>query len=239
MIETAMILAAGKGTRMRAGENDPPKPLTLIAGQSLLMRMIARFEEAGVKTIIINLHHKAAHIEAALKAYNGACEIVFSDECDTLLETGGGVKKALPHFGDAPFLVANGDVLWHEETAHGAPGQLADFAAAFETEKMRALLLLTPRMKASGYDGRGDFHCDDNGRLTRRQGDSAPYVFAGVQILTPSLFANITDTAFSLNKIYDVALADNQLFGHLLNGQWMHVGTPEGRAEAEALLESR
>lgn len=239
IIETAMILAAGKGTRMRAAQHDPPKPLTLIAGQSLLMRMIARLEAAGIKTIIINLHHKAAHIEAALAQYEGACEIVFSDEREALLETGGGVKKALPHFGDAPFLVANGDVLWHEQPADKGADQLTRFMAAFDAAKMSALLLLTPTDKATGYDGQGDFHQDEAARLTRRQTDSAPYVFAGVQILTKDLFRTMPEGAFSLNQIYDAALVENRLFGHLLDGQWMHVGTPEGRAEAEALLESR
>lgn len=236
MIETAMILAAGKGTRMRAAAADPPKPLTEIAGKSLLMRMIARCEAAGIKKIIINLHHKAAQIEAACAAYRGPCALVFSDERAALLETGGGVKKALPLLGDAPFLVANGDVLWHEQ-GH-ADAALGDFISRFDPSHSQAFLLMTPTKAASGYDGAGDYEMATDGRLTRRQGDTAPYVFAGVQILTPGLFDTMPETAFSLNEIYDAAMAENSLFGHVLDGQWMHVGTPEGRALAEDLLHS-
>lgn len=234
MIETAMILAAGKGTRMRAAPDAPPKPLTEIAGRSLLARMLARCENAGIKKIIINVHHKAAHIEHALSDYDGPCEIVFSDERDGLLETGGGVKKALPLLGEAPFLVANGDVLWHE--ANHKDSAMEKFCAAFDGAQMDALLMLTPTDAATGYDGKGDYHADDRGRLTRRRGTTAPFVFAGVQVLTPGLFAAMPDGAFSLNKIYDAAAATQRLFGHELAAQWMHVGTPEGRSQAENLL---
>ena len=142
MIKSAMILAAGKGTRMQARAADPPKPLTEIAGQSLLMRMVMRLEQSGIEKIIINLHHKAESL-SALTAYKGSCEIVFSDERAALLETGGGVKKALPLLGDAPFLVANGDVLWHEadHANHGLTQMMQNFDAA----KMDALLLLSDR----------------------------------------------------------------------------------------------
>lgn len=237
MINTAMILAAGKGTRMRAAASDPPKPLTEIAGRSLLMRMIDRLEPAGIETIIVNVHHKAAQIEAALSVYQGPCRIVISDERDALLETGGGVKKALPLLGDAPFLVANGDVLWHEAKAPKG-GAIKALSEAFERDTMQALLLMTPRETASGYDGQGDYHIDAKGRLTRRAPDAAaPYVFAGVQILTAGLFADAPNGGFSLNKIYDKAAQARRLFGHRLDGQWMHVGTPEGKAQAEALLQ--
>lgn len=229
-----MILAAGKGKRMRAGPQDPPKPLTEIAGKSLLLRMMARFEASGVKNLVINLHHKAAFIERALAAYDGACNIAFSDERARLLETGGGVKKALPLLGDAPFFVANGDVLWHEP--HDDNKALSVFAAAFEPPHMDALLMMTPTDKATGYDGKGDYHMDGAGRLTRRHGATAPLVFAGVQILTGKYFAAMPEGAFSLNAIYDAAAHENRLFGTVLDGQWMHVGTPAGRAAAERLL---
>ena len=234
MIKSAMILAAGKGTRMQARAADPPKPLTEIAGQSLLMRMLARLEQAGIETLIINLHHKAEFIESALTAYKGSCEIVFSDERAALLETGGGVKKALPLLGTAPFLVANGDVLWLEadHTNHALTQMIQNFDAA----KMDALLLLSDRARASGYDGQGDYMIDDDSRLTRRQDKTGARIFAGVQILTPALFDGTPDGAFSLNAIYDAAQAQNRLFGHVLDGYWMHVGTPAGRAAAEAYL---
>lgn len=234
MIDTAMILAAGKGTRMQAAPQDPPKPLTEIAGQSLLMRMVARLEHSGITKIIINLHHKAAHIETALAAYDGPCEILFSDERDDLLETGGGVKKALPLLGDKPFLVANGDVLWRE--AQNANAALPAFIKAFDGKKMQALLMLCDTQNASGYDGDGDYDRAPDGQLTRRRGQRAAFVFAGVQILTPHLFDALPDGAFSLNRAYDEAAHHKALFGHILDGQWMHVGTPQGRAAAEAIL---
>lgn len=236
MIKTAMILAAGKGTRMQSAPSDPPKPLTDIAGQSLLMRMLARLEAAGIKRIIINLHHKAEQIEAALSAYDGACTITFSNERDALLETGGGVKKALPLLGDAPFLVANGDVLWHEE--NNANLALTALLQNFDPSRMAAFLLLSQQARASGYDGDGDFTINTDGGLTRAN-DTAKnpaLIFAGVQVLTPALFATLPDGAFSLNRAYDLAAAQDRLFGHILDGYWMHVGTPQGRAAAEAYL---
>ena len=231
MIDTAMILAAGRGTRMQAAPNDPPKPLTEIAGQSLLARMMHRLEKAGIRRIVINMHHKAEAIEAFAAAYDGAAKIILSDERDALLETGGGVKKALSHFGQAPFLVANGDVLWREES-----DQIANFIAQFDGDKMAACLLLAARGRATGYDGSGDYHLLEAARLERKTGADAPYIFAGVQILTAHLFAAMPDGAFSLNRIYDAAQAQGGLYGHVLDGLWMHVGTPQGRKAAQAAL---
>jgi MurNAc alpha-1-phosphate uridylyltransferase len=234
MIKTAMILAAGKGTRMQSAPDAPPKPLTEIAGHSLLMRMVTRLEKTGIEKIIINLHHKAGVIEQAMAAYEGRCEIVFSDERDTLLETGGGVKKALPLLGDAPFLVANGDVLWHE--TGDANQALHDLIERFDTATMDVLLLLAETTRASGYDGKGDYLRHADRRLTRRRQEPTAHIFAGVQILSPTLFDAAPDGAFSLNVIYDKAQAQNRLFGHLLDGFWMHVGTPQGRMAAEDYL---
>lgn len=230
-VSHGMILAAGKGTRMRAAADDPPKPLTEIGGISLLARMMARFEAAGIRRIIVNMHHKAAFIEAAIAAHQGPADVVLSDERAALLETGGGVKKALPLLGAAPFLVANGDVLWCE-----ARPAVAALCAAFDPARMDALLLLADTQTASGYDGSGDYDLAADGRLSRKTDDAAPYVFAGVQILSPAIFAAMPDGAFSLNLVYDAAQADGRLFGQVLDGQWMHVGTPEGRAAAEAKL---
>ena len=232
-IKTAMILAAGLGRRMQARAADPPKPLTEIAGQSLLARMMARLEAAGIDKIIINMHHKAEAIEAFAAQYDGRAQIVLSDERAALLETGGGVKKALPLLGDAPFLVANGDILWREETP-----QLPRLMAAFEPQKMAALLLLAARATATGYDGAGDFHLLEDGRLKRKSDAPAPFIFAGVQILTPSAFADAPEGAFSLNRIYDRAAARQALFGHVLDGAWMHVGTKQGRAAADKIMQS-
>ena len=236
MIKTAMILAAGKGTRMRASAQDPPKPLTQIGGQSLLFRMLARLENAGLETVVVNVHHKAEAIEAALSSYPAKAKIIVSDERADLLETGGGVQRALAHLAPddaatAGFLVANGDVLWREETP-----VLDGFLARFEPEKMDALLLLAPRARATGYDGTGDYTMAHDGQLRRKTEAQAAYIFAGVQILSPALFAAMPEGAFSLNQIYDAAQQNGRLYGHVLDGLWMHVGTPEGRAEAEAAL---
>ena len=234
MIETAMILAAGKGTRMRAAPNDPPKPLVELAGESLLARMLARLMAAGVRRIIVNVHHKAEQIEAMLAVFAEAhpsLEIQISDERDALLETGGGVKNALPLLGAAPFLVANADLLWLENSP-----AIDALVAGFDATRMQARLLMADRTLATGYDGIGDYHLQQDGRLRRRGQEAAAWIFAGVQILTPTLFADMPNGAFSLNKVYDQAQDADTLYGAKLDGRWMHVGTPEGRAQAERLL---
>lgn len=236
MIETAMILAAGKGTRMQAAATDPPKPLTAIAGETLLARMLNRMMAAGITKIIVNVHHKAEQIEAMLADFAAAhpmLEIIVSDERDSLLETGGGVKKALPLLGASPFLVANADLMWLENRP-----AIDALMAGFDASHMQARLLMAARDTATGYDGAGDYHMDADGQLTRRGTEDADLIFAGVQILTPALFAAMPDGAFSLNKVYDQAQKADALFGTLLDGRWMHVGTPQGRAAAEALMTS-
>ena len=234
-MNTAMILAAGKGTRMRARAQDPPKPLTQIGGESLLSRMLGRMEAAGLETIVVNVHHKAEAIEAALASRSSTANIVISDERDELLETGGGVKRALPHLAPTSqtegFLVANGDVLWREDSP-----VLDGLLARFDPKQMDALLLLAPRAQATGYDGTGDYTMRGDGQLTRKREAEAAYIFAGVQVLSPNLFATLPEGAFSLNQAYDLAQTNGRLYGHVLDGLWMHVGTPEGRAEAEAAL---
>lgn len=232
-IKTAMILAAGLGRRMQARPDDPPKPLIDIAGQSLLARMMVRLETAGFEKVVINMHHKADAIADFAAQYDGSAQIVLSDERDALLETGGGVKKALPLLGDGPFLVANGDVLWREEMP-----QIPNFIAAFKPQIMGALLLLASRDTATGYDGTGDFHLLQGGHLRRKSDAPAPFIFAGVQILHPALFADAPDGAFSLNRIYDMAAQRDALFGHVLDGAFMHVGTKQGRALAEKKMQS-
>lgn len=234
LIDTAMILAAGKGTRMRPAADDPPKPLIELAGESLLARMLSRLMAAGISRIIVNVHHKAAQIEAMLADYAAAhpsLEIHISDERDALLETGGGVKKALPLLGARPFLVANADLLWLENRP-----AIDALMADFEPEKMQARLLMAQRSTATGYHGDGDYHFLPDGRLRRRTAEAVDWIFAGVQILAPALFANMPDAAFSLNTVYDQAQEAGGLFGTPLEGRWMHVGTPEGRAAAERLL---
>ncbi|CAI8315747.1 MAG: D-glycero-alpha-D-manno-heptose 1-phosphate guanylyltransferase [Rhodobiaceae bacterium UBA7378] len=232
-ITHAMVLAAGLGTRMRARADDPPKPLTQIAGRSLLDRMIDRLENAGVQNLVVNLHHKADHITDHLAQRAQQSKIAFSDERAALLETGGGVKNALSLLGADPFFVCNADILWQENT-----DTLSALARYFDPKRMDVLLMLAPRTACSGYDGAGDFDIQPDATLTRRAGATAPYVFCGVQVLCPGCFDRTPTGAFSLNLIYDQAAAAGRLYGLVLDGTWMHVGTPEGRAAAENILAS-
>ncbi len=227
----AMVLAAGLGKRMRPLTDKLPKPLLPVAGRTLLDRVLDRLEEAGVERVVINLHYFRDIMEAHL-ANRREPPIELSPEPD-LLETGGGVRNALPRLGAAPFFVANADVLWLD----GWSPALERLARAWNDETMDALLLLQPAVSATGYDGVGDFFADPLGRLRRRRNhELAPFIFAGVQILHPRLFAAAPEGPFSLNRLYDRAEAAGRLWGVRHDGLWFHVGTPQGLAETESLL---
>jgi len=234
-VSTAMVLAAGRGTRMRASADAPPKPLTLLAGRTLLDRMIDKLTACGVQKIIVNVHHKADWIEAHLKNTAPAgVEFVVSDERAALLETGGGVLQARPLLGDHPFFVCNADVFWRE-----THNNLLALAQRFDRARMAACLLLADRETASGFDGAGDFFTATDGTLRRRgAARHAPWVYAGVQIVRPDLLnaAPKGQTAFSFNAFWDAALAQGGLYGTPLQGEWMHIGTPDGLAAAERRL---
>jgi MurNAc alpha-1-phosphate uridylyltransferase len=223
-----MVLAAGLGTRMRPLTNSRPKPLVEVAGQTLIDRVLDRLDEAGVETAIVNTHYQAEMLEQHLKARERP-RIHFSRETE-LLDTGGGVRKALPLLGQGPFFTINADALWTD----GERGTLALLAARWDEALMDALLLLHPIENASGYSGSGDFERLPGGRLYRQ--NAAPFVFAGVQILHPRLFKDTPEGAFSLNLLYDQAQAAGRLFGQVHNGGWHHVGTMEARNEAEEAL---
>lgn len=226
---SAMVLAAGLGTRMRPITDACPKPLVRVGGKALIDHAFARLREAGVRHAVVNVHHLADQVEAHLGAVQGL-EIDVSDERDALLETGGGVKRALPLLGPE-FLVMNSDSLWTETTSN-----LGRLLAAWRSDSMDALLLLAAR-DSLGYDGGGDFHRHPGGRLSRRiQGQTAPFVYAGVAIMKASSFAATPDAAFSLNLVFDRAIAAGRLFGIALEGEWLHVGTPEAIGAAEARL---
>lgn len=228
----AFVLAAGLGTRMRPVTDNLPKPLVAVDGHTMLDRALDRLERAGVATAIVNVHYLADQIERHL-AHRQAPRIVISDERDLLLETGGGIRKALPLLGEQPFLVMNSDSLWID----GASDNLTRLIESWDGDRMDALLLLAPTSASLGYDGRGDFQMDASGTLARREpGQVAPFVYAGVAILKPSLFAGERDAAFSLNRQFDHALAQERLFGMRLDGVWLHVGTPDAIAQAEAAL---
>jgi N-acetyl-alpha-D-muramate 1-phosphate uridylyltransferase len=228
-IKTAMVLAAGLGTRMRPLTDRTPKPLVTLGGRAMLDHVLDRLAVAGVERAVVNVHHLADQIEAHLKNRREPA-ITISDERGAILETGGGVLKALPLLGSAPFLVHNSDSVWTE----GARSNLQALMNAWAPRRMDGLLLLAKRGTSIGFDGLGDYYMDASGRLKRRSGkEEAPYVFAGVSILKPRLFEGVTEQAFSLVKMFDRASAQNALFGVVLEGTWMHVGTPEALTEAE------
>lgn len=228
----AMVLAAGLGKRMRPLTDATPKPLLPVAGRSLLMRALDRVVEAGIENAVVNTHYLADQVDAHLEGRDDLA-ITLSDERGALLETGGGVAKALGALGDGPFLVANSDALWLNANT-SAIGRLAE---RWDDGEMDALLLLQSTVEAYGYDGMGDFDADAVGLLERRQpGCITPYLFAGVQILHPRLFADAPEGAFSLNVLFDRALAAGRLYGVVHDGEWFHVGTPEGLAQAEAYM---
>ena len=228
---TAMVLAAGLGLRMRPITDKMPKPLVQLRGEAMLDTILDRLEAHGIEKVVVNLHYLGGMIVDHLKDRKRPA-IVFSQE-DDLLETGGGVKKALPLLGEAPFFVLNGDVCWLD----GLTPALERLAAAWDAEEMDALLLLHPTCSAFGYEGIGDYFMDPVGRLRRRQERQiAPFIHAGIQILHPRLFDGAPAGSFSLNRLYDKAQEAERLWGVRHDGEWYHVGTPaELRAVEDAL----
>ncbi len=235
MIDRAMVLAAGLGKRMRPLTDTLPKPLVPVAGRALIDYVLDKLADAGVTQAVVNVHHRADQIEAHV---NGRTRprIVISDERGELLDTGGGVVKALPHLGTAPFFHMNSDTLWIE----GVTPNLLRLAAQFDAARMDILLLLASTTASIGYDGRGDFNMAPDGRLSRRpEREIAPFVYAGAAILSPAIFADAPKGAFSLNRLFDRAAEAGRLQGLRLDGTWMHVGTLEAIKAAEAaILES-
>ena len=227
-----MVLAAGLGTRMRPLTDTRPKPLVPVAGKPLLDHVLDKLAQAGVTTAVVNVHYLADQIEAHLAARRTP-KIVFSDERQKLLDTGGGVVKALPQLGDAPFFHVNSDTLWIDSITPN----LTRLAQAYDPARMDALLLLASTAASIGYHGKGDFAMEADGTLRRRaENEVLPFVYAGVALLSPALFADTPSGAFSLNVLFDRAAAAGRLAGLRLEGLWMHVGTPEAIAEAEAAI---
>jgi MurNAc alpha-1-phosphate uridylyltransferase len=233
--KTAMILAAGLGERMRPLTASLPKPLVEVAGKPLIEYGLDRLADAGVETAVVNVHYLADAIEKRL-AGRRRPKIVFSDERAQLLGTGGGVVKALPLLGDEPFYHLNSDSIWLD----GVKPNLDRLAAAFDPARMDILLLLAPAAGSIGYAGRGDYGMRPDGTLERRaERDVAPFVYAGVALICPHLFAGAPAGAFSLAILFDRAQAAGRLHGLRLEGVWMHVGTPDAIALAEqAIAES-
>ncbi len=226
----AMVLAAGFGTRMRELTRDCPKPLLEVTGRSLIDRTLDRLVEAGIRDAVVNLHYLPDMVREHLEKRDDI-RIAFSDESDEILETGGGISKALPILGDTPFYVVNSDNIWLGKNAFDPLWE------CWNPAKMDALLLLTPIEGAIGYTRAGDFALDDDWQLVRRDDQpSAPFVFTGVQILHPRLFEGAPEGAFSLNILWDKAIAEGRAYGVVHTEGWCDVGTPEGLDDAAKAL---
>jgi MurNAc alpha-1-phosphate uridylyltransferase len=233
VLARGMVLSAGLGLRMRPITERLPKPLVVVAGRCLLDRALDHFAEADVAHVVVNTHHLAEqivhHVQPRVRP-----EVVLSHEPE-LLETGGGVLKAMPALNSGPFFVVNSDALWLD----GPVPALVRLARAWNGAVMDALLLVSVIPGTLGYEGRGDFFMDGLGRLRRRgPRDVAPFLFTGVQILHPRLFAGLAPGKFSLNRVYDKALAAGRLYGLRHDGAWYHVGTPAGLSAVEARLKA-
>jgi MurNAc alpha-1-phosphate uridylyltransferase len=232
-VKTAMVLSAGLGTRMAPANNVLPKPLVQLNGKALIDHVLDRHVEAGIERVIVNVHHKADLIEAHLKGRR-APKIEISDERAHLLDTGGGVKNALPRLGAGPFLIHNADSVWIE----GVGQNLVRLMEAWDDRRMDCLMLLALASQSLGYQGRGDFAFDADGRIRRRRVEQelVPFAFTGVSMAHPRLFERSPDGAFSLNAVWNTAIAAGRAFGLRMEGMWMHVGSGDALAQAERQL---
>lgn len=227
-----MVLAAGLGTRMQPLTDKIPKPMVAVAGKPLIDHVLDRLAQTGVERAVVNVHYLAEPLIKHL-ASRTRPKIVVSDERGLLLGTGGGVKKALPELGDAPFFHINSDTIWID----GVKPNLTRLVDAFDPSAMDGLLLLAPTAGSVGYGGRGDFAMAPDGRLRQRaEQEIVPFVYAGAAILSPALFAGTPSGEFSLTTLFDRAAAAGRLHGLRLEGLWMHVGTPDAVATAEAAI---
>jgi MurNAc alpha-1-phosphate uridylyltransferase len=229
-----MVMAAGVGSRMRPLTDDRCKALVTVGGKALIDWTLDKLASAGVARAVVNVHHFADALEAHLAARTKP-EILISDEREQLLETGGGLAKAAPLLGDDPIFTANIDALWVD----GAQAELPRLADGFDPERMDFRLMLARLDHTLGFDGPGDFFIDAEGRLTRRgERASAPYAYAGVQVMNPRVLAGRAAEPFSTNTLWDEALAKGRVFGCVMDAFWMHVGDPQARDAAENRLRS-
>ena len=229
--QSAMVLAAGLGKRMRPLTATRPKPLIEVAGRTLLDRALDRVEAAGIGNAVVNAHYFADQIDAAVAARPGALTIRVSDERAQLLGAGG-VTKALPLIDADPFFLINADNMWID----GSTDTLRLLAQRWD-DTMDVLMLLVPLARATGYDGRGDFHLDALGQVTPRgEVRIAPFVFSGIQLVSKHLFDGERPEPFSMWRAWNKALATGRLYGKVHQGLWFHVGTPASIGETEALL---
>lgn len=233
MIETAMLMAAGLGKRMRPLTATRPKPLVKVAGKPLMDHALDRLEAGGIRRVVVNVHYLADTVEAHLRTRKGGMDFAVSDERGKLLETGGGLVHAAPLLGDAPFICANSDNLWID----GPVETLAMMQGIWDPARMDALLLLVPLARANCHSGPGDFHMDAMGRLSRRKpAHVAPFVFTGVQIVSPRLLVDPPADSFSTNIFWSRAIAAGRLYGVSHQGLWFDVGTPQAIPIVESML---
>jgi N-acetyl-alpha-D-muramate 1-phosphate uridylyltransferase len=230
--DIAMVLSAGLGTRMRPLTDTLPKPLVRLGDRALIDHVLDRVAAAGVPRAVVNVHHKADALQNYV-ATRVVPDISVSSEREKLLDTGGGTKRALPLLGPGPFLVLNSDSVWIE----GADQNLTRLFSAWDGEHMDCLLMLALASSAVGYSGKGDFSHEADGRIRRRRGDeSVPFVYTGVQIVHPRLFADAPEGSFSFNTLWNRAMLQGRAYAMRMNGLWLHVGSPAELAAAEATL---
>ena len=232
---TAMIMAAGLGKRMRPLTATKPKPLIEVSGKALLDHVLDRLRVAGVKKVVVNVHYLADALEAHLITRSHGLEVVISDERGLLMETGGGLVKALPLIDSDPFLALNSDNLWID----GPADTIRLLASQWDDSKMDALLLLVPQARALNHRGLGDFHMDRAGRIRRRERSRvAPFVFTGIQMVSKRLLREAPEGPFSTNLLWDRAIEEGRAFGAVHQGLWFDVGTPQSIPMTEAALEN-
>lgn len=233
-IDTAMIMAAGLGTRMRPLTEHKPKPLVEVAGKTLIDHVLDKARAAGISNVVVNVHYLPEQVEAHLQRYASDLAVKISDERELLMETGGGLVQA-QHLIDAePFYCLNSDAIWTDEGAQDGLSRLAD---AWDGERMDGLLLLVPKERAFQHPGKGDFFLDDEQRLVRRgERDSAPYVYTGNQLISHRLLREAPQGPFSTNKFWDRAISEGRLFGLVHIGDWYDIGSPQAIAPTEAAL---
>ena len=233
MPDTAMLLAAGLGKRMRPLTATRPKPLVEVGGATLLDHALGHVRAAGISRVVVNVHHFADALEAHLKRHSDGLDLSVSDERDELLETGGGVARALPLLGDKPFFVVNTDNVWVD----GPIDTFRLLGHRWDDEAMDALLLVVPLARATAHGGPGDFHMDAGGRIARRLPRRiAPFVYTGVQLISPRLVEGAPGGAFSFNLLWDRAIAAGRAYGVVHQGLWCDVGAPANVAVAAEML---
>lgn len=230
--KSAMVLAAGLGTRMKPITNTMPKPLVKVFGKTLLDHGLDALSQAAVSNAVVNVHYLPEQIETHVK-HRKSPNIIITDEREQLLDSGGGIANALPKIGQKPFFLLNADSFWLE----GTKPNLQVLGESWQDDNMDILLLLSGTSNSVGYTGKGDFTMDSEGRLERRgEREMSPFAYCGAAIIHPRIFENAPKEAFSLNLLFDRAIENDRLFGVHMGGLWLHVGTPEAITEAEIAI---